>query len=54
MLLITSHVLNGDMIRVQIDGRDSSEVEIRLAYEALANVVDGLKEKDKEEKINGQ
>lgn len=55
MLLITSHFLNDDTIGVQIEGRDSSEVEIRLAYEALAKVVDGLCDNNKEGgKENGQ
>lgn len=55
MLIITGHCLPGNVWEVDIEGRGTCEDEIRMAYKALSNVVDGLKGKEnKEEKANGQ
>lgn len=55
MIIITSNILSGDIVEVQVEGRSTSEDEIRLAYKALSEVVDGLCSNNKEGgKENGQ
>lgn len=49
MLIITGHCFPGNVWEVDIEGRGTCEDEIRMAYKALSDVVDGLDEK-KEEK----
>lgn len=47
MIIITSNILSGDVVHVQVEGRETSETEIRLAYKALTQVVKGLCDNDK-------
>lgn len=55
MIVITTNILSGDVVEVQVEGRGTSEAEIRLAYKTLAEVVDGLCNNDKKgEMQNGQ
>lgn len=51
MLIITGHCLPGNVWEVDIEGRGACEDEIRMAYKALADIVDRLCDKEyKEEK----
>lgn len=42
MIVITSNILSGDVVEVQVEGKQTTETEIILAYKALSEVVDGL------------
>lgn len=48
MIIITSNILSGDVVQVQVEGKQTTETEIRLAYKALSEVVDGLSNNDEE------